>query len=491
MEIPSPLEEVYDYLSVYNRRFLQYVDETPGGTEREVYQDLFKVDTYLIHMQPWPVFVSRRTLAEIEEVTVKVFQLLKSIPFRVFGGDYQKISDYYEIPGQLVKYFLDGVTQWDIDNLLARGDYIMSPSGLKCIEYNVNTNLGGMETALWQPAFRSVPIIRRFLKQQNLELDNRELVVSMFRHIIENVLEFFGPSRDPVNVAYVMPSVGDARMDNAIKVFMETMFNKALAAVRPGLRGTFTYSDYAGFNATADGVFFQGTRIHALVEIYMGYVPPEILDVFRDNRVLIYNGTTTWFMSTKLNFAVLSEHEDSDIFTPEERETIKKHIPWTRKVADTRTTFRGKEIDLLDFIYRNRENLVLKPEVGSGGKDIFVGNKTSETEWKQMVQKSLNCTNHLRNEVVGERLSREQWNLLMDKALNMEQWLVQERVESYPFIFQHGEDGYEPHDGAWGFFVFGGHAIAGWTRVLPQANEKGVVNAHQGAEMAMIIEVDE
>jgi hypothetical protein len=491
MEIPEQLKDVYNYLSIHNLPFLRFVDETPGGTEREVYKELFKVDTYLIHMQSWPIFISRRTLAEIEDTAVKVYRLLKSIPFRVFGGDYQKISDYYEIPLGLVKYFFDGVTQSDLDNLLARGDYIMSPSGLKCIEYNVNTNLGGMETAMWQAAFRSVPIIRRFLKSRNLALDNRELLVLMFRHIIENVLERFESSDNRVNVAYVMGTTGDERMDNAVKVFMESFFNKALAAVRPGLRGTFVFSDYSGFSTAPEGVYYQGTRIHAMVEIHMGYVPPEILEAFRGNKVLIYNGLTTWFMSTKLNLAVLSEHEESDIFTPEERETIKKHIPWTRKVADVRTTYRGKEIDLLDFIYTNRENLVLKPEVGSGGKDIFVGKKTDDAEWKQMVQKSLNCTNHLSNEVVGESLSKSEWDRLMDKALNMEQWLVQERVESYPFIFQSGREGYEPHDGAWGFFVFGDRYCGGWTRILPTSNKKGVVNAHQGAEMAMIIEVDE
>jgi hypothetical protein len=73
----------------------------------------------------------------------------------------------------------------------------------------------------------------------------------------------------------------------------------------------------------------------------------------------------------------------------------------------------------------------------------------------------------------------------------MEQWLVQECVDSHPFIFQRGEDDYEPHDGAWGFFVFGDRYAGGWTRVLPSSNKKGVVNAHQGAQMAMIFEVDE
>jgi hypothetical protein len=257
------------------------------------------------------------------------------------------------------------------------------------------------------------------------------------------------------------------------------------------MRGQLVFCGYSDLNVTGNALFYRGKRIHAVIEMSLGYVPPQITKVFKAGNVLIYNGAATWFMSTKLNFVVLSEREDSDVFTPAEQETIKKHIPWTRRIARGPTTYKGKEIDLIDFIISNREQLVLKPLVGSGGKDIYIGHKTSPEEWERLIQMTLNSTRSLKHEQVGDTLTEPEWDALMEKALNLDTWLVQECVDSYRFIFQNGQQGYSPHYAAWGFFVMGNHYAGGWTRVLPVSNEKGVVNAHQGAEMSLIYEVDE
>jgi hypothetical protein len=489
MDISEELKEVYDRLSVHNRRFLRFVEETPEALLRASYENLFRVNNYLIKMQPWPIFLNRSTRREISDTAVKVFNLLKSIPFRVFSGDFQQIADYYEMPLGLVKYFFEGATQEHIDNLLARGDFIMSPNGMKCIEFNVNTNLGGMETALWETASLSVPVLLKYLNRYGLDIRNVELMPTIFTHIAENVIQKFSPSVGEINIAYAVKAVGGGNAP--IVEYLNQMLAKVLDAKFPGMRGKIVFCEYSQLSAAPTGLFYQGKRIHAVIEMHLGYVSDHVTRVFKEGNVLIYNGAATWFMSTKLNLAVLSEREDSPVFSPAEQETIKKHIPWTRRITPGITTYKGKEIELPEFIIANRERLVLKPLVGSGGKDIYIGHKTSPGEWEKIVEKSLQCRDSLKDVQVGETLTLQQWDALMDKALNLESWLVQECLDSYRFILQNGEKGYTPHYAAWGFFVMGNHYGGGWTRALPIANEKGVVNAHQGAEMTLIYEVEE
>jgi uncharacterized circularly permuted ATP-grasp superfamily protein len=168
-------------------------------------------------------------------------------------------------------------------------------------------------------------------------------------------------------------------------------------------------------------------------------------------------------MSNKFNLALLSENADSNIFTREERELIVKYIPWTRKIVPGETTYEGKIIDLEDFVRSNRERLVIKPSMGAGGVGVYIGQNLDETRWLEIVK----------------------------TAFRTKGWLVQEYVESSPYLYQVGENRSTLHNVVWGFFVFGSRYAGGWVRVLPKEGNLGVVNSSQGAEESIIFEIDE
>jgi uncharacterized circularly permuted ATP-grasp superfamily protein len=48
-------------------------------------------------------------------------------------------------------------------------------------------------------------------------------------------------------------------------------------------------------------------------------------------------------------------------------------VPWTRAVADRRTTPDDREIDLLDHVLSERELLVLEPNDDYGGRGVILG----------------------------------------------------------------------------------------------------------------------
>lgn len=491
MDIPESLKQFYDRLSVHNRRFLEYVDETPGGTEREVYEELFKVSNELIVIQAWPIFINHAFRGEITEAAVKLFRLLKRIPFDVFKGDPARIADYYGISPLRAAALISGVTQTHLDNLIGRADCIMTPSGLKFVEFNVNTNLGGMEIETWLAAYQTVPLIRRFLERHEITLHNRKLLDLLFEFFADNLVERFGANAETLNIGVAVEKNEGKVHADSMEVYLDSVYNKALRNRHPHLKGQVRVGEFSRFSAAGDTVVCGDLPIHALVEMYVGYVPPDIYEVFKKGKILLYDGPISWLMSTKLSFALLSELENDPVFSPDEQETIRKHVPWTRKITDCQTTFKGENIQLLDFILSNRERLVLKPPVGYGGTGIYVGHKTSDREWREVVRTSLEHQG--KNPALdppGEP-NQQDWDGFLKKTSYQDTWLVQECVFSYPFIFQSGEDDYEPHDGAWGFFVFGDRYSGGWVRVLPTTNEKGVVNAHQGAQMSLILDVDE
>ena len=83
---------------------------------------------------------------------------------------------------------------------------------------------------------------------------------------------------------------------------------------------------------------------------------------------------------------LLSNPEFAGYFSPQEVRAARRHFPWTRLIAERKTTDpEGKEADLVPFIRENRERLVLKPNRGYGGEGVVVGEKMSGSAWDEAV----------------------------------------------------------------------------------------------------------
>ncbi|MCP5047051.1 MAG: hypothetical protein GY940_07750, partial [bacterium] len=93
--------------------------------------------------------------------------MIKSVPGRFFANDPRQISRYYGIAPEIAAAFMEGVTGTHIDNLLARGDFVLSSSGVKCLEFNIAATLGGWRVPLWASLYMKTPIITRFLQENN------------------------------------------------------------------------------------------------------------------------------------------------------------------------------------------------------------------------------------------------------------------------------------------------------------------------------------
>jgi hypothetical protein len=91
----------------------------------------------------------------------------------------------------------------------------------------------------------------------------------------------------------------------------------------------------------------------------------------------------------KAFFAVLTDEQNAKLFTRDEQQLIRSHIPWTRVVTDTRTQHYGDAIELLPFIRKERQNLVLKPSDEYGGTGVTLGWEADEKSWDATIEKAL------------------------------------------------------------------------------------------------------
>ena len=121
---------------------------------------------------------------------------------------------------------------------------------------------------------------------------------------------------------------------------------------------------------------------------------------YEQRRVCVVNSFRTKIAHKKNVFAVLSDSAYEYLFTPVEIEVFRRHIPWTRRVAGSQTTFEDLSHDLVDLIRRERDRFVLKPNDDYGGHGVFIGWETSPDDWDGALALALS-----RPYVVQERVS--------------------------------------------------------------------------------------
>jgi len=77
-------------------------------------------------------------------------------------------------------------------------------------------------------------------------------------------------------------------------------------------------------------------------------------------------------------------------FSAEERQVFRRHVLWTRLVADRTTTLPGGGVgSLLEYAREARESLVLKPNRSYGGHGVTVGPAQSDADWQAALDRAL------------------------------------------------------------------------------------------------------
>lgn len=114
-----------------------------------------------------------------------------------------------------------------------------------------------------------------------------------------------------------------------------------------------------------------------------------LLRAYREGAVCVVNSFRTEIIQRKSIFALLTDEEIQAKLPAAERHAIREHIPWTRLVAQTATTYNGKKIDLIEFIQKHREKLSLKPNQPSGELPSYNGWEMEESAWERATRAAL------------------------------------------------------------------------------------------------------
>ncbi|HVR96040.1 MAG TPA: hypothetical protein VMW27_05465 [Thermoanaerobaculia bacterium] len=464
MEIPREAKDLHRSLSLASAQFLDFAEANPdcqvpfdraaaGG-------DAWRV-TGSYPIQAWPTFLGPAALAELAEPTRRVSRLIKSVPERIFGLDARRIAEVFGARDEkLLKVIL--MRPNGIDEALARSDMMRTADGFRFLEVNTTSRLGGWQARLFVDAILGMPWMRRFLRETGTEVAYTNPLRSLLAYLAGRALDAGLDQDGEVNLAFLVGSAVALPGLAGLAGFFREEYARLIEETGRPQRGTLTFSFYDAVQETRDGLRLDGRRIHAVFEFEEGLIKAPLLRAFKAGLVHLYNGPAAPILNDKRNLALLSEHDESDLFDAEERRTIQTYVPWTRIVRPGTVRFQGETSPLCGLLIARRESMVLKQAVSLGGEGVRMGFETAP----------------------------EVWEALVDQALQEGGWVAQERLRSLPHWYQQGDSGYGPCDVIWGLFCFGDRYSGGFTRVLPYGR-RGVINSAQGAQEGLVLTVPE
>ena len=285
----------------------------------------------------------------------------------------------------------------------ARLDGFVGEDGvIRYVEYNAESPAGMAYNDELSLVFATLPVMRAFKKRHRLTafpVRARQLAVLKRAHRRR------GPLRTVAIVDWPgLPTLTEFEM---FARFFEAQGLEAiicapqdLTYARRTLRAQGQRIDLVYRRVLTSELLAKPEAAEALVRAYL------------DGAVTVVNSFRAKLLHTKMSLALLSDERYRHLYTTEQRKAIGTHIPWTRKMREGHTTYRGKVIDLIDLVTAHRDRFTIKPNDEYGGKGVVLGWTVDQHEWEQTVLAGLTASS-----VVQERVSvpRYPFPVLLDR----------------------------------------------------------------------------
>jgi hypothetical protein len=410
-----------------------------------------------------PVTVLPDQLAYVHSVTLAMHNALKRLP-DLYAGD-SAVRELLRVSPEEEEWLWDcwGPSHRDSNPVFGRLDAVadftsaMWKDSLQFVEPNLS-GIGGLHMVPSCEAILHELVVPALLArdpglQLEIGTDVRELLIQELLDHLEAI------GRRGRNLCFVEPKYarsGPEEQEDLARYFHD----------RHGLH--VMHADPAELVLRRGEVYYEDDRIDVAYRDYsvleliqlarQGVDVEPMRRLLRENRVI---SSIAAELDQKACFELLSDPRIArQHFDADERQIFRRHVPWTRSLFERRTALpEGQSGELLEYVRREREGLVLKPNRAFGGEGVLLGASTSAAEWEAALDRAL---------------------------LDSERWVVQKLVtlpvHEFPVQAPDGRLHPEPFYTVLGF-VPSRYGVA----ILGRASQKQVVNVAQRGGLCAVM----
>ena len=258
--------------------------------------------------------------------------------------------------------------------------FMADGTGLKFTENNAETPAGSAYGDVLSELFLSLPGLKPFRQQYDVRtLPSRP---SVLQTLLECYHAATGQRGLPVIGIIDWDEVPTQSEFQAFKAWFESLGLTCVIADPREL-------EYSGGKLRAPGgtvidLVYKRVLIHELIgREGMGH---PMVRAVRERAVVMVNPFRCKVLHKKASLAVMSDERNTTLFDAPMQQAIAAHVPWTRVVEARKTTWQGREVDLLDHVSRHRAQFVLKPNDDYGGTGIVLGWEVDDAAWTRALE---------------------------------------------------------------------------------------------------------
>ncbi len=304
----------------------------------------------------------------------------------------------------------------------SRLDTFLNGEDFKFLEYNAETPAGITDQMQIEKVLMMIPEVRAFLDK------NPHWRPAPHEKLLEGLVTSYhktGGKKEKPNIAIV--DWKDVATVTEFEILKEYFVSQGFETI---IANPYEL-EYDG-NALRVGefvidIFYKRVLIHEYLEKFDE--TSALVRAYSDGKVCMANSFRTKIPHKKSSFAVVSDDRFSEIFTPEQLQMIRKHIPWTRRVRERNVEFDGKTYDLLELLRREKDKFLIKPNDDYGGHGIFLGWETEQGDWETALNKALDESFIAQERVAVEKTKIPIYN---DEKITMTELLI----DFDPFLFR-------------------------------------------------------
>ena len=310
----------------------------------------------------------------------------------------------------------------------ARLDSFLTSARYSFVELNGESPAGIAYADAAYDIFSSLPVMKEFAKHYNVRpLYGRRFMLEV---LLKSYEEFLGhtPECKPRIAIVDLPGVPTVSEFELFRDFFESNGYPSVICTPQEL-------DFSNNRLSVNGQEIDIVYKRLLVNEYLPIVDeyPALLNAYRAGAICMVNSFRSKLIHKKALFAVLTDPRHAALFSDSELEAlfavltderhaslfsaaelaaIRAHVPWTRVVRDEASDHGNERIELLGFVRRNSERLVLKPNDDYGGHGITIGWNVNQSEWDEAIEAALANGDYLVQERVPT--ARETFPALTD-----------------------------------------------------------------------------
>ena len=289
----------------------------------------------------------------------------------------------------------------------SRLDSFLTQSAYSFVELNGESPAGIAYADAAYDIFSSLPVMKEFAVDYNVRpMYGRRFMLDV---LLSSYEEYLGRKPEgPPRIAIV--DLADVPTVKEFELFREFFEQSGY----PSVICTPQELEFSNNRLSVSGqeidIVYKRLLVNEYLPIMRDY--PALLDAYRAGAICMVNSFRSKLIHKKALFAVLTDPRHAALFSANELEAIRAHVPWTRFVRDEETEYSGRSINLLEFIRSNSDRLVLKPNDDYGGHGITIGWNADESGWSEAIQSALANGDYLVQERVPT--ARETFPALTD-----------------------------------------------------------------------------